>query len=243
MAKHIATGVPTQVAHPWQATARTAVAYLLAAIGFLAAALPILQEVMGDYLPPGWGAWITAAVAFLVALATLVTRLMALAKAQDFLAKIGLGTGVEKEPLLAGFGNADLTEGRVETSVEPAERTTYNIQVPEGLDFEAIADRIRNVGRSTGPHVRFGSDARGKHLIDADPTRHISFDTDPDLTGEVDIYVNGEKIGVAPIINQRVLYKLPELPAGENKVSAMHPERGVLYTFTFDSEPGKHVAE
>lgn len=101
MAKHIANGVPTQVAHPWKATARTAVAYLLAAIGFLSAALPILQEVMGEYLPPSWGAWITAAVAFLVALATLITRLMALAKAQDFLAKIGLGTGVEKEPLPA----------------------------------------------------------------------------------------------------------------------------------------------
>lgn len=36
--------------------------------------------------------------AFLVALATLITRLMALANAQGFLAKIGLGTGVEKEP-------------------------------------------------------------------------------------------------------------------------------------------------
>lgn len=99
MAKHVARGVPTQVAHPWQATARTGVAYLLAAIAFLAAALPILQEVMGDYLPESWAAWLTAAVAFLVALATLITRLMALAKAQDFLSKIGLGTGVEKEPV------------------------------------------------------------------------------------------------------------------------------------------------
>lgn len=97
MAKHIATGVPTQVAHPWQATARTGVAYLLAAIGFLAAALPILQEVMGPYLPESWQAWLVGAVAFLVALATLITRLMALAKAQNLLAKIGLGTGVEKE--------------------------------------------------------------------------------------------------------------------------------------------------
>lgn len=97
MAKHIAAGTPTQVAHPWKATARTGVAYLLAAIAFLAAALPILTEVMGDYLPASWQAWLTAAVAFLVALATLITRLMALAKAQDFLAKIGLGTGVEEE--------------------------------------------------------------------------------------------------------------------------------------------------
>lgn len=95
------TGVPTQVAYPWQETARTAVAYLLAVIGFLVAALPMLQEVVGDYPPPGWSAWITAAVTFLVALATLITLLIVLAKAQDLLAKIGLGTGVEKEPLPA----------------------------------------------------------------------------------------------------------------------------------------------
>lgn len=97
MAKHVAVGTPTQVAHPWKATARTGVAYLLAAIAFLAAALPLITEHLGEYLPPSWQAWLTGAVAFLVAVATLITRLMALAKAQDFLAKIGLGTGVEKE--------------------------------------------------------------------------------------------------------------------------------------------------
>lgn len=97
MAKHVAAGTSTQVAHPWKATARTGVAYLLAAIAFLAPAIPILTEVMGDYLPTSWQAWLTGAVAFLVGLATLITRLMALAKAQNFLAKIGLGTGVENE--------------------------------------------------------------------------------------------------------------------------------------------------
>lgn len=103
MAKHVVAGISTQVAHPWKATARTGVAYLLAAITFLAAALPILTEVMGDYLPPSWQAWLTGAVAFLVAVATLVTRLMALAKAQSFLSKIGLGTGAENEPLQSGY--------------------------------------------------------------------------------------------------------------------------------------------
>lgn len=98
MAKHIATGTPTQVAHPAKAALRTAVAYALAAAGFLALAIPILIDTMGPYLPESWAAWLAGAVAFLVALATLITRLMALAAAQDFLAKIGLGTGVEKEP-------------------------------------------------------------------------------------------------------------------------------------------------
>lgn len=103
MAKNIATGTSTQVAHPWKATTRTGVAYLLAAIAFLATALPILTETMGDYLPASWQVWLTGAVAFLVAVATLITRLMSLAKAQGFLAKVGLGTGVEKEPLPDGF--------------------------------------------------------------------------------------------------------------------------------------------
>ena len=97
MAKHIAPGTSTQVAHPGKAALRTAVAYLLAAIAFLAAAVPVLQDVMGEYLPEAWAAYLTAAVAFLVALATAITRIMALAKAQDFLAKLGLGTGTEKE--------------------------------------------------------------------------------------------------------------------------------------------------
>jgi hypothetical protein len=98
MAKHIATGTATQVAHPARAALRTGVAYFTAAVLFLAAAIPLLQEYLGGYLPESWVAWLTGAVAFLVALSTLITRLMALAKAQDFLAKIGLGTGVEKEP-------------------------------------------------------------------------------------------------------------------------------------------------
>lgn len=127
-----------------------------------------------------------------------------------------------------GFVAAGNTEVVGSTS---AEQTTYNIQVPEGMDFKTVAEKLRS--EKYFP----------RSIMDApDPSRFISFDTDQDLTGEVGIYANGEKIGVAPIVNQRVLYKLPELPAGENKVSAVHPDRGVLYTFTFDSEPGKHVA-
>ncbi|GAA1893724.1 hypothetical protein GCM10009715_43620 [Paeniglutamicibacter psychrophenolicus] len=98
MAKHIATGTPTQVAHPVKTSLRTAVAYLVAAAIFLSAAIPLMQEHLGDYLPESWVVWLTGAAAFLVALATFITRLMALAQAQDFLANIGLGTGVENEP-------------------------------------------------------------------------------------------------------------------------------------------------
>lgn len=120
MAQHINIGTSTQVAHPWKATARTGVACLLAAVAFLAAAMPILNDVMGDYLPPSWQAWITGAVAFLVAVATLITRLMALAKAQNLLVKIGLGTGAEKEPLPDGF---DLNQPGIEVGNWSASHT------------------------------------------------------------------------------------------------------------------------
>lgn len=68
--------------------------------------------------------------------------------------------------LATSAGNADFTAGRVETSPAPAEQTTYNIQVPEGLDFEAVANHLRNTGRSTGPHVRFETDEPGKHVAE-----------------------------------------------------------------------------
>lgn len=135
MAKHIATGLPTQVAHPVKASLRTAVAYLLAAITFLAAAIPIIQEVAGDYLPESWVAWLTGAVAFLAALATLITRLMALAKAQDFLAKIGLGTGVEKE-------TAPVETSGVITIPRAQLEGWYNTPPLTGSDWRAFAETL-----------------------------------------------------------------------------------------------------
>ena len=99
MADHLAIpeGTPTQVAHPWQTVLRTAVTYVIAGAAFLGAAIPIIQEVMGPYLPEGWAAWLTGLTGFMVAVGLLVTRLMALAKAQRLLQKLKLGTGVEKE--------------------------------------------------------------------------------------------------------------------------------------------------
>lgn len=67
--------------------------------------------------------------------------------------------------LATSAGNADFTAGRVETS-PAAEPTTYNIQIPAGMDAEAVADQIRNTGRSTGPHVRFETDEPGRHVAE-----------------------------------------------------------------------------
>lgn len=122
MAKHIALGTPTQVAHPIKTSLRTAVAFFLAGAAFLTVAIPVLQEIMGPYLPGSWAVWLTGAVAFIGALATLVTRLMALARAQGFLAKIGLGTGVEKEkasPLFQGATTGELAEYPIGDPREP----------------------------------------------------------------------------------------------------------------------------
>lgn len=129
MAKHIAVGTPTQVAHPLKAALRTAVAYLLAAAAFLPLAIPIITDNLGQYLPESWKAWLIASVAFLVALATTITRLMALAQAQGLLAKIGLGTGVEKEP------PSPLLEGSI-----PGELAEYPIADPHG-PTSTVVDR------------------------------------------------------------------------------------------------------
>lgn len=106
MGKHVAPGTPTQVAHPMKAVLRTVFAYVVAVGGFLVAAIPLVQDVLGPYLPEGWGAWLAGAAALLGAVMGLVTRLMALAEAQPLLEKIGLGTGVEDEP-----GNRATTPG------------------------------------------------------------------------------------------------------------------------------------
>lgn len=143
-----------------------------------------------------------------------------------------VGGGAVLGVIGAAFGFVAAGNTEVSGNITPAEQTTYNIQVPEGLDFKTAVEKLHS-------EKHFPRSIMDK----PDMRRFVSFETDPDLTGEVEIYANGEKIGVAPIVNQRVLYKLPEMPAGKNKVSAIHPERGVLYTFTFDSEPGRHVAK
>ena len=95
MNTHKAT--PTQVAHPWKATARTVVAYLVAGAALFVVAVPIINDQLGTYLPDSWEAWLLGAVGAVTAVAGAITRIMALQQAQRLLAMIGLGTGVENE--------------------------------------------------------------------------------------------------------------------------------------------------
>lgn len=92
-----APGTPTQVAHPWKAVVRTVATYVVSAIAVVIAAVPIVEETLGAYLPEAWVAWLIGAAAVLGAVQLALTRIMALSQLQDLLVKVGLGTGVERE--------------------------------------------------------------------------------------------------------------------------------------------------
>lgn len=94
----IPTGTPTQVAHSGKAVIRTVVQNFVPTLILLSVAIPLVVQYLGPYLPESWVAWLSGAVVFLLALVALITKIMALPQLQPFLAKVGLGTGVEKEP-------------------------------------------------------------------------------------------------------------------------------------------------
>ncbi|MFC3299654.1 hypothetical protein FJV46_10765 [Arthrobacter agilis] len=74
---------PTQAAHPWRATLRTAVAVGIPAFAGLVLLLPlVLSELasgpLSEYLPPGFIAWLVAAAGFITAASAAITRIMAI---------------------------------------------------------------------------------------------------------------------------------------------------------------------
>lgn len=111
-----APGTPTQVAHPGKAVVRTVGAYVLAALAVVIAAIPIVEDTLGPYLPEEWVAWLVGAAAVLGAVQAAITRIMALGQLQDLLSKIGLGTGVEKEYGRYEAGRPEDGDGRDEAA-------------------------------------------------------------------------------------------------------------------------------
>ena len=86
--------IPTQVAHPWRATLRTGVAVLLAAAIVVPTVWNIVAEEIlkaGGIIPPGVEKFIAILIASLGALASIVTRVMAIPQISNLLSKIGLG--------------------------------------------------------------------------------------------------------------------------------------------------------
>jgi hypothetical protein len=83
---------PTQSAHPWRASIRTAGAVGVAAIAALAAIGPELVTFVSEQFPgsPAVGV-VAAGSGFVVGLSLLVNRVALLAPVASFLQKIGLG--------------------------------------------------------------------------------------------------------------------------------------------------------
>lgn len=99
----IPEGMPTQIAHKWQAVKRTVVV-VIAALILINGIIALFLEVFGDEIADTPVAGILAGSSALIALVTVfLQRLMVMESLQDFLIKIGLGTGVEKEERLPEF--------------------------------------------------------------------------------------------------------------------------------------------
>jgi hypothetical protein len=89
---HVNPTDPSQVSYPWRATLRTASAYLLAALIAVGAALPLVQEFVAQFWPDSPIVAVVGTVsAIALALASLITRIMALESVNNFLTRIGFG--------------------------------------------------------------------------------------------------------------------------------------------------------
>lgn len=99
VATPVNTGVPTQIAHPAKATWRTVFAVLVAVLsGVIVLGPEIIQAILvEDTLPENFRLALTAVSTVIVAIAGIITRIMAIPGVNELLKKIGLGTGVESE--------------------------------------------------------------------------------------------------------------------------------------------------
>ena len=95
------TNTPTQVAHPIRAVLRTAVAVIVT----LATILPVAWSIIGEELanagvviPDNVGAVVAGAIALVVAVSGILTRIMALPAVDDMLAIFGLSAQPQSEP-------------------------------------------------------------------------------------------------------------------------------------------------
>ena len=80
----------TQEEYPWRATLRTIVAYIVVALPVYAIGVPILMDEVGEYLPEGAVAWLTASALFVGGLVATVTRIMAIPSVNEALGNVGL---------------------------------------------------------------------------------------------------------------------------------------------------------
>lgn len=83
---------PSQVSYPWRAALRTGGQTVLAVAAVLVAAAPILTDFVNQFWPGSAVAgWIAGAAVFAGAVATAITRIMALESVNNLLTRFGLG--------------------------------------------------------------------------------------------------------------------------------------------------------
>ena len=94
--------VPTQVANPWRAALRTFLAVAVPAVGLVLFVGPeilrILADELGAVFPPGFIAWLLGAAGVLSALASAVTRVMAIPRVNELLGRVKLDAGPPPSP-------------------------------------------------------------------------------------------------------------------------------------------------
>lgn len=83
----------TQIAHPWRTVARTVAWYVLAVLGALAAAGPILSETLGAQLPASWLAVAAQVSAIAGAVLAAVQRIALLPSVAAIIERTRLRTG------------------------------------------------------------------------------------------------------------------------------------------------------
>lgn len=79
---------PTQTRRPWRATFRTAVAVGIPAILLLPTIIQMVVDEFGKTMPAGFTAWLLAAGAIITALASLITRILALPQVELLLRQL-----------------------------------------------------------------------------------------------------------------------------------------------------------
>lgn len=85
--------ISTQILHPWRTVARTVAWYVLAVLGALAAAGPILSETLGAQLPAGWLAVAAQVSGIAGAVLAAVQRIVLIPSVAAIIDRMGLGTG------------------------------------------------------------------------------------------------------------------------------------------------------
>lgn len=93
---------PTQVQRPWRATLRTlaqqVVGWVIAAGLVLPLVLAIVQEELGDVIPPEVMAWVAGIVAVAVAISTAAAKIMALPQVDALLSRHRATAGLAADP-------------------------------------------------------------------------------------------------------------------------------------------------